>query len=107
MRRTTCCEFLGSFRRGIKDGSKSGGKYLLRTSTQSGPSQKESTTCVPFRSAMMDQSAIRACAAARMGKLVKECWTRVTRISASIPRIDDCGKCCSNAHTSAHADYMI
>ncbi len=31
MRRTTCCEFLGCFLRGMRDGSKSGGKYLLRT----------------------------------------------------------------------------
>lgn len=33
MRRTTCCEFLGTFLRGMRDGSKSGGKYLLRTAT--------------------------------------------------------------------------
>ncbi len=31
MRRTTCCEFLGCFRRGMRSGSKSGGKYLLST----------------------------------------------------------------------------
>jgi len=31
MRRTTCCEFLGAFRLGMRSGSKSGGKYLLRT----------------------------------------------------------------------------
>jgi hypothetical protein len=34
MRRTTCCEFLGCFRRGIREGSKSGGKYLLRTASR-------------------------------------------------------------------------
>jgi hypothetical protein len=31
IRRTTCCEFLGPFRLGIKAGSKSGGKYLFNT----------------------------------------------------------------------------
>ena len=31
IKRTTCCEFLGCLRRGMRDGSKSGGTYLLRT----------------------------------------------------------------------------
>jgi hypothetical protein len=31
MRRTTCWEFLGPLRLGMSSGSKSGGKYLLRT----------------------------------------------------------------------------
>jgi hypothetical protein len=31
IRRTTCCEFFGPFRLGIKAGSKSGGKYLFNT----------------------------------------------------------------------------
>lgn len=31
MRRTTCCLFFAFFPRGIFDGSKSGGKYLLMT----------------------------------------------------------------------------
>lgn len=31
IRRTTCCEFLGCLRRGMRDGSKSGGKYLFKT----------------------------------------------------------------------------
>jgi hypothetical protein len=31
IRRTTCCEFLGPFRLGIRAGSKSGGKYLFNT----------------------------------------------------------------------------
>jgi hypothetical protein len=31
MRRTTCWEFFGPLLRGIKDGSKSGGKYLFNT----------------------------------------------------------------------------
>lgn len=31
IRRTTCCEFFGCFRRGMSAGSKSGGKYLFKT----------------------------------------------------------------------------
>ena len=31
MSRTTCCEFFGCFRLGMRSGSKSGGKYLFRT----------------------------------------------------------------------------
>lgn len=31
---TTCCEFLGCLRRGMRSGSKSGGKYLLRTANK-------------------------------------------------------------------------
>lgn len=31
MRRTTCCEFFPPFLLGMRAGSKSGGKYLLRT----------------------------------------------------------------------------
>lgn len=35
MRRTTCCEFLGPFLRGMSEGSKSGGKYLFNTTRSS------------------------------------------------------------------------
>jgi hypothetical protein len=55
MRRTTCCEFLGPFLRGIRSGSKSGGKYLLSTEYHISKEQRSTQERhIPFRSDILE-----------------------------------------------------
>lgn len=57
IKRTTCCEFFGPLRRGMRSGSKSGGKYLFKTAIHSAVNEQVSVARKelygPLRSAMV------------------------------------------------------